>query len=542
MAQRISAAAWPGILCLCVFIGALSATSLQAKTLVYCLEADTATLSPALAVSRTDEVASAFQMYNTLMAQKPGTTRIVPALAEAWKASSDGRTYTFKLRRGVKFHTNYGFTPKRDLNADDVIFSFDRQWRSDHPYHSISGGSYTYFDLFDLDQLIESIEKIDDYTVKFRLSEPNALFAIYTAIPSLSIYSAEYGRELQKTGELDNLDLEPIGTGPFKLVQHRKDSLIRYAAHPSYWNGQPIIDELVFVVVPDPSVRYQKLKAGECHVMAYPNPAEIGLMQADPDIRVLETVGLDFGFLALNTEKRPFDDRRVRQAINMAIDKDAIIDIIFRGISGVRAKTPIPPTLWSYNHEIEAYPYDPEEAKRLLSEAGYTDGFSATLWAMPVQRPYNPNARRMAELIHADLAKVGIEMEIVSYDWAEYISRGRAGKHDTYLIGWIADFGDPDNFLRSMWSCAAVKQGINFSRFCHPRLDELLTKAKKTSDRSLRTNYYREAQEIFHNEALAVPIAHSVLFTPIRKEVKGFKQSPIGIMNFNGVDLQEMRN
>ena len=185
----------------------------------------------------------------------------------------------------------------------------------------------------------------------------------------------------------------------------------------------------MFAITPDASVRWQKLQAGECHVMPYPNPADLDAMRADPNVNLLEQEGLNVGYLAFNTEKEPFTDKRVRQALNMAIDKQAILDAVFQG-SGKVAKNPIPPTIWSYNDAVEDYPYDPEAAKKLLDEAGVC-GLKTNIWAMPVQRPYNPNARRMAELIQADWAKVGVEAEIVSFEWGEYLKRSQEGEHQT---------------------------------------------------------------------------------------------------------------
>ena len=169
-----------------------------------------------------------------------------------------------------------------------------------------------------------------------------------------------------------------------------------------------MIDNLVFAITPDNSVRYQKLKAGECHIMPYPNPADIQAMKDDEDINVMEQEGLNVGYLAYNTTQAPYDNPRVRRALNMAIDKQAIIDVVFQG-SGQIAKNPIPPTMWSYNDEIEDDPYDPEAARKILMEEGIED-LQMKIWAMPVQRPYNPNARRMAELMQADFAKVGVEV------------------------------------------------------------------------------------------------------------------------------------
>jgi dipeptide transport system substrate-binding protein len=283
-------------------------------------------------------------------------------------------------------------------------------------------------------------------------------------------------------------------------------------------------------------VRYQKLKAGECDVMPYPNPADVAAMQADPNINVMEQEGLNVGYLAFNVERKPFDDKRVRQALNLAINKQAIIDAVFQG-AGKIAKNPIPPTIWSYNEATKDYPYDPAKAKELLAAAGVT-GLKTNIWAMPVQRPYNPNARRMAEIIQADWAKVGVEAEIVSFEWGEYLKRSKQGEHDTVLLGWTGDNGDPDNFLYVLLGCDAANDGTNRARWCHKPFNDLLVQAKRTSDAAERTKLYEKAQLIFKEEAPWVTIAHSVVFMPMRKEVVGYRVDPFGGHAFYGVDLK----
>lgn len=510
-----------------------------AKTLVYCLEANPATLSPALAVSGTDMNASAQQMFNTLTRTRRGGTELEPSLAESWTVADGGRTFTFKLRKGVKFHTTATFTPTRDFNADDVLFSFERQWRPDHPFHGVARGRFTHFDILDLRNAILAIDKLDDHAVRFRLSEPNAVFPAYVSLEFAAIYSAEYADRLLAAGTPENIDLQPVGTGPFQLAQFRPDDSIRYKAHPEYWEGKAAIDNLVFVITPDAIVRYQKLKAGECHVMPYPNPADIEALRQDPGIEMTTRINLDVGYLAFNATKKPLSIRSVRQAIHLAIDTDAILKAVYLGVAGGPAKSPIPPSLWSHNETIQAYPYDPDSARRLLAEAGYADGFKSTLWAPPVNRPYLPNARRAAAMIQSDLAKVGIETEIVTYEWGEFLKRAWAGEHDMILMGWVANIADPDDLLRSTWSCAAADQGMNPSRRCHAGLDDLLRKGRSALDQPEREKYYREAQALWHAEALAVPLAHSIQFTPVRKSVVGYKPSPLGKVNFHGVDVRE---
>jgi dipeptide transport system substrate-binding protein len=323
------------------------------------------------------------------------------------------------------------------------------------------------------------------------------------------------------------------------LVQYQKDALIRYKAFPDYYAGKAKIDDLVFAITPDASVRWAKLQKGECHVMPYPNPADIPAMRADPKIQVLEQAGLNVGYLAYNVTKKPFDDVRVRKAINMAINKKAIVDAVYQS-TGVAAKNPIPPTQWSYNNAIKDDPYDPVAAKKLLVAAGLPDGFTTDLWAMPVQRPYNPNARRIAELMQADLAKIGVKAEIKSFEWGEYRKRIANGEHQMGMMGWTGDNGDPDNFLNTLLGCDAARPGGgNTAKWCYKPFEDLVQKAKVTSDHAERNKLYMQAQVIFKEQAPWFTIAHAVQIVPERKEVIDFKLSPFGRHSFYGVDIKE---
>jgi dipeptide transport system substrate-binding protein len=285
-------------------------------------------------------------------------------------------------------------------------------------------------------------------------------------------------------------------------------------------------------------VRWAKLQKGECHVMPYPNPADLDAIRKDPNVTVLEQPGLNIGYLAYNTTKKPFDDVRVRKAMNMSINKQAIIDAVYLS-TGVAAINPIPPTMWSYNKSVKDDPYDPEAAKKLFAEAGFPNGFETDLWAMPVQRPYNPNAKRIAELMQADLAKVGVKAEIKSFEWGEYRKRAQAGEPQTVQLGWTGDNGDPDNFLNTLLGCSASKNnGGNLAKFCYQPFEDLVQKAKTTSDQAERTKLYEQAQVIFKEQAPWFTIAHSVQLKPIRKEVIDFKLSPFGRHTFYGVDIK----
>jgi dipeptide transport system substrate-binding protein len=351
-----------------------------------------------------------------------------------------------------------------------------------------------------------------------------------------SIMSKEYADQLDAAGTRERLNTQPVGTGAFTFVDYQQDAVIRYQAFADYWDGKQPIDDLVFAITTDASVRQQKLIAGECHVMPYPNPADIQALKDNPDIQVMEQQGLNVGYLAYNTQMAPFDDARVRKALNMAINKEAILDAVFQG-AGQIAKNPIPPTMWSYNEAIEDDPYDPAAAKALLEEAG-AGGLSMKIWAMPVQRPYNPNARRMAELIQADFAEIGVTAEIVSYEWGEYLDRSKATDRDgAVLLGWTGDNGDPDNFLAVLLGCDAVG-GANRAQWCNEEFDGLIQKAKVGTTEE-RTALYEEAQVVFKREAPWATIAHSVVFMPMRANVEGYVMDPLGGHWFSGVDLAE---
>ncbi|MBL8670007.1 MAG: ABC transporter substrate-binding protein [Alphaproteobacteria bacterium] len=520
-----------------VAVLALGAVTAEAKTLVYCSEGSPEGFNPALYTAGTTFDASSRPIYNRLVEFERGGTTVVPGLAESWTVNADGTAFTFKLRKNVKWHATKGYKPSRDFNADDVMFTFMRAWKADHPFHKVSGGKYEYFNSMGMPKLLKDIVKVDAMTVRFELNAPEAPFIANLGMDFASIQSAEYADKMMKAKTPEKVDLEPVGTGPFMLVNYQKDAVIRYKAHPAYWQGKAKIDDLVYSITPDASVRWAKLKAGECHVMPYPNPADLDAMSKDPNVTLLQQEGLNIGYWGFNTEKKPFDDKRVRQAMNYGVDKKAIIDAVFLG-RAKPATNPIPPTIWSYNSDIKDYPYDPAKAKALLAEAGLANGFEMDLWWMPVQRPYNPNAKRMAEVIQADLAKIGVKANLVTYEWAEYLKRTKNGEHQSVLLGWTGDNGDPDNFLNVLLGCDAAKDGTNRARWCNAEFDKLVNDARKVPDVAKRTELYKKSQVVFKEEAPWYTVAHSVQFKPVRKEVVDFKLSPFGAHVFYGVDIK----
>jgi dipeptide transport system substrate-binding protein len=518
---------------------ALAAGAVSAKTLVYCSEGSPENFYPGVNTTGTSFDVTT-QVYNTIVEFERGGTKVVPGLAEKWDISADGTVYTFHLRKGVKWHsTSKSFKPTRDFNADDFIFMLERQWKESDPFFKVTSQNHSYFNDMGMPKLLKSVDRIDEYTVKITLNQAEAPFLANLAMQYAGIQSKEYAIAMLKAGTPEKVDQDPIGTGPFYLVQYQKDAVIRFKAFPQYWGGKAKIDDLVFAITPDASVRWAKLQKGECHVMPYPNPADLDAIRKDPNVQVLEQPGLNVGYLSYNTTKKPFDDVRVRKAINMAINKKAIIDGVYLS-TGVAAKNPIPPTMWSYNDAVKDDAYDPEAAKKLLAQAGFPDGFSTDLWAMPVQRPYNPNAKRIAELMQADLAKINVKAEIKSFEWGEYRKRLQAGEHQMGMLGWTGDNGDPDNFLYTLLGCASAKSasGSNISKFCHQPYEDLVLKAKSATKQADRDALYKKAQVIFKEQAPWFTIAHAVQLKPVRKEVVDFKLSPFGRHTFYGVDIK----
>ncbi|MFO1089273.1 MAG: ABC transporter substrate-binding protein [Hyphomicrobiales bacterium] len=514
----------------------LSSPVFAASTLVYCSEGSPENFNPQLNTTGTS-LDAARPVYNQLVEFKPGTVDVVPGLAESWTVSDDGKTITFKLRKGVKFGSNKDFKPTRDFNADDVLFSFNRQWKDDNPYHKVSGGAYDYFNDMGMPDLLQSIEKKDDHTVVMTLKEPNAPILANLAMDFASILSAEYADAMLKAGTPEKVDQDPIGTGPFEFVGYQKDAVIRFKANPDYFGGKPKIDNLVYAITPDATARYAKLKANECQVMIAPNPADLAAMKEDKHLKVLEQAGLNIGYLSMNTQKPPFDKKEVRQAINMAIDKAAILKEVYQG-AGQPAVNPIPPTIWSYDKSTKDYEYNPEKAKEMLKAAGVTS-LETDLWWMPVQRPYNPNAKRMAEMMQADLAKVGINAKLVSYEWGEYRKRLQAGEHQLGLLGWTGDNGDPDNFFFLLGCPGGKPAGQNIAKWCNEQFTNDLLKARQLSDKAERTKIYEGMQKLFKEEAPWMTIAHSTVFEPIRSNVEGYKVSPLGRHEFQNVSLKK---
>jgi peptide/nickel transport system substrate-binding protein len=463
-------------------------------------------------------------IFDALLKFKPGTTEVAPALATEWSSSGDGLVWTFKLRQGVKFHDGTPF------NADAVVFSFERQYNKDSPYYKYGEWEYWTY----MYTGIKDVRKIDDYTVKIDLKDPYAPFVTNMALFTVYIVSPTALK-----ADPENFFKKPIGTGPFKFVEWVKDDHITLAANDEYWDGRPYLDQLIWRTIPEASIRLAELEKGTITGYTGVSPDDVAKIEGNSALKLMKQPGLNVGYLAMNCKKKPFTDKRVRQAVNYAINKKDIVDNLYKG-TGVVAKNPMPPMLWGYNDAVQDYPYDPAKAKALLAEAGYPNGFKTDFWVMPVVRPYMFDPPKIGEAIQSYLKAVGIDAEIVSYDWGTYLDKTAAGEHTMALLGWTGDNGDPDNFLYVLLGGPnAVPPAGNIAFYVNPQVDDLLLKAQKTYDQSERTKYYEQAQVLIHEDAPWVCIAHAQQMDAFQKNVQGFVQSPVGIRYFDKVYFEK---
>lgn len=526
------------VVALALVLAGFGATGARASTLVVCTEGSPDTLSGHLTGSNTGaDVAE--QIGDQLVRIETGTNKLIPSLATEWAVSSDGLRYTFKLRADVKWQSNKLFTPSRPMNAEDVVFSFDRMTNKDNPFYKVANGSFPLFQYL-VEPSLASVNAVDPLTVEFTLKRPFAAFLNAMTMQPVQIVSKEYADVLAAKGLETRFDLQPIGTGPFALVDYQRDATIRFKAFSDFWgiaansSRAPKVDKLVFSITPDPAVRLAKLRTNECQVARYPDLSDLDQIRSDPNLRLEESNVPSLSYLAYNTTRKPFDDKRVRIALEKAIDVDALIRAVYQG-SATPAHSLIPPTLWGRAEDIVRRPFDPEAAKAELAAAGVKD-LTFNLWAIPVQRAYMPNGKRAAELIQADWAKVGVKANIVSYEWGEYVRRAQAGEADVAMFGGTWDYPDPSELLEG-FTCEAAKAGSNVPRWCNADYSKLLQAAGAEIDQKKRTALYQRAQHIFHDEAPFTLIADPKVYTALRSDVAGFKQHFMGGQPFGNVSL-----
>nr|WP_273068798.1 ABC transporter substrate-binding protein [Thioclava marina] len=436
---------------------------------------DVATLDPAIGYDW-QNWSMIKSVFDGLMDYVPGTTELRPGLAESYEISEDGTTFTFKLRKGVKFHNG------REMTAEDVKYSLDRVttpatqspgagfFGSIKGYDAMADGSAT---------SLEGVTVVDPYTVKIELSRPDATFLHVMALNFASVVPKEavdeYGADFGK---------HPVGTGAFKLADWTIGQKLVFEKNADYWRpGVPYLDSITFEVGQEPIVALLRLQKGEVDVPGdgIP-PAKFNEVMGNPDEAKQVVVGgqLHTGYITLNVEMAPFDKVEVRQAINMAINKDRIVQMI--NGRATPATQPLPPSMPGYTKDYAGYPFDPAKAKEMLAEAGLPDGFETELYVMNT----DPNPR-IAQAIQQDLAAIGVKADIKALAQANVIEAGGTPKTAPMIwsggMAWIADFPDPSNFYGPILGCAgAVEGGWNWSWYCNKDLDAMATEADSITD------------------------------------------------------------
>ncbi|MBS9433948.1 ABC transporter substrate-binding protein SapA [Photorhabdus hainanensis] len=508
-------------------------TDIQQHGFIYCVNGNLNTFNPQLASSGLTVDTLAAQLYERLLDVDPYTYRLLPELASHWEILDNGATYRFYLRHHVSFQSTDWFIPTRTMNADDVIFSFKRLFDKQHYYHNVNGGHYPYFDSLQLADSIQSIRKINEYTVEFRLNEPDASFLWHLATHYAPILSQEYGQQLHQMNRHEQIDWKPVGTGPFMLKDHRTRQFIRLVRHDKYRKGKPQMRQIVIDVGAGGTGRMSKLLTGECDVLAYPAASQLTVLRDDPRLRLTLRPGMNIAYLAFNTSKPPLDKLQVRQAIAYAINNQRLMQSIYYGTAET-ASSILPRASWAYDNQTEITEYNPEKSRKMLNDLGL-NGLQLSLWVPSASQSYNPSPLKMAELIQADLAQVGITMSIKPVEGRFQETKLMDKSHDMTLSGWSTDSNDPDSFFRPLLSCAAIASQTNFSHWCDPEFDKILREALINQQLLSRIKYYHAAQQILEQQLPVLPLAYSLHLQAYRYDIKGLILSPFGNTSFAGV-------
>lgn len=529
---------------LLLILSVFSASALSAEDrdirqsgFIYCVNGTLNTFNPQLASSGLAVDTLAAQLYDRLLDVDPYTYRLVPDLASGWEVRDNGATYRFHLRSNVSFQHTGWFKPTRAMNADDVVFSFTRMFDRNHPWHNVNGGSYPYFDSLQFADAVQSVKKLDNNTVEIRLNSPDASFLWHLATHYAPVLSAEYAAQLTRLGRQEELDRQPVGTGPFQLSEYRAGQYIRLARNPAYWKGVPRLQQAVIDLGAGGTGRLSKLLTGECDVLAYPAASQISILRDDPRLRMTLRPGMNIAYLAFNTRKPPLDRPEVRHALALAINNERLMESIYYGTAETAASV-LPRASWAYDSEARVTEYDPKKARAMLASQGITD-LHLRLVVPVASQSWNPSPLKMAELLQADLAQVGVQVSIAPVEGRFQEAQLMAMNHDLTLTGWATDSNDPDSFFRPLLSCAAIRSQTNYAHWCSPGFDEVLQKALLSQQLAGRIENYHLAQQMLARDLPVLPLASSLRLQAYRHDIKGLVLSPFGNASFAGVYRDE---
>ncbi|HEV8673289.1 MAG TPA: ABC transporter substrate-binding protein [Methylomirabilota bacterium] len=518
----------------------LAATPAPAQTFTFAWPTEPVQLDPAV-VSDGPSLGLTYQVFEGLVRLRGSTTEIEPALAERWETSADGMVWTFHLRPNVRFHDG------DPLDAAAVVWNVERWWKSSHPQHAIqlqAGQTFEYWDsLFggpDERAVVSRVEAAGPRAVRITLRRPHAPLLASLAVPGLGIASpraaTRWGAEFGK---------HPVGTGAFRFGAWRPGEEVVLEANPDYWGARPKVARVVGRAIKDNAKRLAALRAGDIQGMEGLNPDDLEGVGREPTLSLLLRPPSTTGFVAFNFKVREFQDRRVRRAFAHALDKPAIVNALYGGM-GLVARQLQPPALWGHAPDIPDDARDPATARDLLRQAGFPNGLDTltwddgrkeplVLWYLPVSRPYFPVPRDIAQAMAADWAKAGIRVRLQTVDWAVYLERVQHGRLPLFMLGWIADHGDPDGCLCYVFcEPGAPNQGFYANR----AVTELLVRARTLSSQAQRAPLYRRAAELLHEDAARLFLAHSQSPIVLSRRVTGYVPNPTGAEAFSTVELR----
>lgn len=498
----------------CLLIGA-SISFAEANTLTWGRGGDSVSLDPALAQDG-ESLKVIMHIFDTLVRFKSGSLQIEPSLATSWEASPDGKIWTFKLRDNVLFHDN---TP---LNADAVVFSFMRQLSPTHPNYINGVWAQSNF------TNLLSVSALDKLTVQFTLKQAYAPFlanlAMIAAAPIVSPTAARHHGK--------NFSHHPVGTGPFRFKDWTPGEHIILQRNTAYWDTPPVINTLVFKTIMNNHNRLNALKANAIQGMDGVDNTGLKTISRDPQLQILNGISMNVGYLAINNERPPFNNILVRKAINHAISKDRLVKLYYQG-RAIPAKGPLPPGMLGYSTTQPEYDFNPKLARELLKKAGYSK-IEATLWTPPIPRPAIPEPMKIAMTIQSSLSAIGINMRIISPpSWREYLDKVNRGEHDTCLLSWMGDNGDPDNFLYTLLDQdnAIKPKALNRAFFRDQDVHSLLIRAQTTIDLPTRDTLYQRAMLLIHDKAPWVPLAHTQTLIATRVHLEGCNVTAYNLPN-----------
>ena len=498
------------IVLFCLMVMPVAWSSTPNDVLIVGQVAEPKSLDPQ-AVTAVNDFRIVINLYDGLVRYKEGSLEVEPALATSWKITDAGKVYTFTLRKGVKFHDGTPF------NAQAVKFNFDRMLDDKHPQHDTGPFPLAFFF-----KAIKQTRVIDDNTVQFKLDKPYAPLLSNLAYPTGLIVSPTAVKKYRK-----DYGRHPVGTGPFKFVKWESNRLVSVAKNVDYWDGAPKLNAVVFRPITDANTRVTELLSGGLDLMVEVPPDNVAMFAKDKAYTVYQQAGPHLWFLILNMKEGPFKDKRVRQAVNYAINKQALVDDVLQGTATV-ATGPTPAAFgWAYNNKLKPYPYDPAKAKQLLKEAGATGAQLTFYVAEGGSGMLNPIA--MGTAIQADLARVGLKVKIQTYEWNTFLGKvnpGLQGKADMAEMAWMTNDPDTLPYLALRTAAWPDKGGFNSGYYSNKEVDKLLQQARETTDQAKRASLYKRMQKIVYNDAPWAFIANWKQNAVTTQQVKGFHLQP----------------